>query len=151
MFALERFFRIHAGRPTHRDARSLAIVRHLVGDVARQSLDWFLEHWDWLEQRRRQNRTHVGPHSIAPYYFFYAHYYAALAIELLPEEQRPEYRARYLEVLFRVREESGGWNDRVFPRSENYGTAMSILSIMQPDMPLPARWRETIDGGAKRR
>ena len=54
-----------------------------------------------------------------------------------------------LEVLFRVREESGGWNDRVFARSENFGTAMSILSIMQPDMPLPARWRETIDAGAK--
>ena len=70
---------------------------------------------------------------------------------MLAAEERPRWRARLIELLWRVREESGGWNDRVFPRSENYGTAMSILSIMQPDMPLPARWRETIDGGAKRR
>ena len=61
------------------------VVLTLAGrsDVARirKSLDMFLEHWEWLEKRRKQTGTHVPPYGIAPYYFFYAHGYAALAIE----------------------------------------------------------------------
>jgi len=129
------------GRNSAAEVALLLAGRRDADDV-RQSLDWFLEHWDELEKRRRQNGTHEGTHRIAPYYFFYAHYYAALAIEFLPEEERPEYRAYYLELLFDVREDSGGWNDRVFPRSENYGTAMSMLAILCPRMGRPAPWSE---------
>ena len=27
----------------------------------------------------------------------------------------------------------GTWNDRVFPRSASYGTAMSVLAILAPE------------------
>lgn len=113
------------------------------GDASRvrRSLDWFLEHWGELEKRRRQPGTHAPPHMVAPYYFFYAHYYAAQAIELLPASERPQYRARLHELLFRVQEESGGWNDRVFPRSENFGTAFSLLALLQPELPSASGWR----------
>jgi len=39
-----------------------------------------------------------------------------------------------------VREEDGGWNDRVFARSANFGTAMSMLALLSPELPAPARW-----------
>jgi hypothetical protein len=42
-----------------------------------------------------------------------------------------------------VREESGGWNDRVFPRSESFGTAMTLLALLEPDRARPAGWRGT--------
>ena len=113
--------------------------RSSVEDI-RDSLDAFLEHWEWLEKRRRQTGTHVPPYGIAPYYFFYAHNYAGLAIEFLDKDARPRYRARFLERLFQVQENSGGWNDRVFPRSENFGTAMSVLALLQPKLPTPAEW-----------
>ena len=106
----------------------------------RKSLDMFLEHWEWLEKRRKGQGTHVPPYGIAPYYFFYAHGYAALAIEFLPEAERASYRERFLERLFQVQEPTGGWNDRVFPRSENYGTAMSLLALLAPSLPRPAAW-----------
>lgn len=111
-------------------------------DVARvkRSLDNFLEHWEWLEKRRKGTGTHVPPYGIAPYYFFYAHGYAARAIEFLPEAERPDYRRRFLERLFQVQEESGGWNDRVFPRSENFGTAMGLLALLAPDLPPLSGW-----------
>ncbi len=115
----------------------------------RAAIDAFFEHWEWLEKRRRQNGTHVPPYMIAPYYFYYAHYYVAQAIEQLPEEERPARRARLYELLFRVREESGGWNDRVFDRSENYGTAMTLLALLQPRLPSPARWAVTEGNAAK--
>jgi len=108
----------------------------------RHSLDSFFEHWSELEVRRQQTGTHVGKYGVAPYYFYYAHYYAALAIEFLPEGDQAKYRTRYHEKLFETQEESGGWNDRVFDRSENYGTAMSLLSLLVPTSGKPAAWTE---------
>ncbi|MDZ4774438.1 MAG: hypothetical protein SGI72_15025 [Planctomycetota bacterium] len=112
------------------------------GSVERvqKSLDAFFEHWRWLEQRRRQTGTHVEPYMIAPYYFFYAHRFAAQAIEFLPEERRAEYRGKLYSLLWHVREKSGGWNDRMFPRSENFGTAMTLFALHEPQATPPASW-----------
>jgi len=106
----------------------------------RGSLDAFFTHWECLEKRRKQTGTHVGPFMIAPYYFFYAHRYAAQAIELLPEGERAGYREKLLALLWKVREEDGGWNDRVFPRSECFGTAMTMMALLAPKLPAPAGW-----------
>jgi hypothetical protein len=106
----------------------------------RGALDAFIVHWDWLEKRRAQQGTHMGPYQIAPYYFYYAHYYAALAIELLPEQERAEYRRRIADLVYTTRADDGSWNDRVFPRSAAYSTAMCSLSLMMPSAPKPAGW-----------
>ena len=108
----------------------------------RGAIDAFLVHWEWLEKRRCQHGTHAPPYGIAPYYFFYAHLYAAQAVELLPEQERDEYRRRVRERIFAVRLEDGAWNDRVFPRSASYGTAMCMLALMAPDMPRPSTWSD---------
>jgi hypothetical protein len=125
---------------------------HLAGrsDLARVrgALDAFIAHWEWLERRRAQEGTHMPPYGIAPYYFFYAHYYAAQAIELLPARARDEYRRRLLERLFQVRGEDGAWNDRVFPRTASYSTAMAVLALLAPDAPEPARWTAEDAGGS---
>jgi len=121
------------------------VTLHLAGrssvERLRGSLDAFFEHWEWLEKRRKQDGTHVPPYMIAPYYFFYAHRHAAQAIEFLPEAERAGYRAKLNALLWQVREKSGGWNDRVFPRSEAYGTAMTLLALREPSQPRPAGWR----------
>ena len=109
-------------------------------EEVRSAIDAFIVHWEWLEKRRKQTGTHVAPYGIAPYYFYYAHYFAAEAIELLPERERAEYRRRFREILFRTRDDDGTWNDRVFPRSANYGTAMSILALRMPEHAPYANW-----------
>ena len=111
-------------------------------DIARVrgAIDAFLAHWQWLDQRRAQPGTHAGPYQIAPYYFYFAHLYAAQAVELLPAHEREEYRRRIRELLMSTRSEDGAWNDRVFPRSANFGTAVAILSLTMPASSLPARW-----------
>lgn len=109
-----------------------------IGDL-RTAVDHFLLHWEELEKRRAQTGTHEGDYGIAPYYFYYAHYYAALAIEHLPEAERPRLRERYQERLFASMEKDAIlFNDRVFPRSAHFGTAMAMLSLRQPQMPTPA-------------
>jgi hypothetical protein len=106
----------------------------------RGSIDAFFVHWNWLDQRRAQPGTHIPPYGVAPYYFYFAHLYAAQAIELLPAHERAEYRRRLEELLFSVRQEDGGWNDRIFPRSASFGTAVASMALMMPDLPPPARW-----------
>jgi hypothetical protein len=107
----------------------------------RGAIDAFIVHWEWLNKRRAQPGTHEPPYNIAPYYFYYAHYYAAQAIEMLPQRERAEYRRRLDDLLMQTRHDDGTWNDRVFERSSNYGTAIAIMALMMPETPPPARWK----------
>jgi hypothetical protein len=125
-------------------ASEAALVLGGVGDQDRLSaaVEAFFEHWDQLEARRQQSGTHAEPYGVAPYYFMYAHYHAALAIELLDDASaRERQRARFDALLAQVAEDEGGWNDRVFPRSRAYGTAMGMLALLQRDGPGVARWK----------
>jgi hypothetical protein len=56
---------------------------------------------------------------------------------------RDEYRVRLNRVLASVQEESGGWNDRVMARSENFGTAMAIMALQMQDIPATPAWVTT--------
>lgn len=105
-------------------------------DVA-AALDAFHTHWEELEKRRKKSGTHEPPYGVAPYYFYYGHRYAAQAIQMLPAERRERERARLLETILRTRDEDGTWNDRVFPRSRNFGTAMIVLALLGDAAPLP--------------
>jgi hypothetical protein len=106
-------------------------------DAVRGSVSAFHAHWDELEKRRQKTGTHEGPYGIAPYYFYYGHRYVAQAIEMLPEAERPAERARLLKVILRSRDSDGSWNDRIFPRSKNYGTAMIVLALLGDKAPQP--------------
>ncbi len=151
--ALERGRREDSGsysysvRPSqrgHREAMNGSSARASVAELAlflggrssaerlRVAVDGFFLGWDDLLVRKSQQGTHEGPYGIAPYYFFFGHGYAALAIEALPEGERAPLRDQLLERLVRTREEGGGWNDRVFPRTRSYGTAMALQALVAP-------------------
>lgn len=112
------------------------------GSVARvrSALDAFIAHWDRLEERRAKTGTHVAPFGVAPYYFYFAHYYAAVAVEMMPARERREYREKVEALIFRTRDDDGTWNDRVFDRSANYGTSMAVMGLMMRDVGMPAGW-----------
>jgi hypothetical protein len=93
----------------------------------------FFTHWDELEKRRRKGGTHLEPYGVAPYYVLYAHLHAAQAIERLADAaEREAWRAELHARLARIQEPGGGWNDRVFPRSSSFGTAMGMLALLEP-------------------
>jgi hypothetical protein len=119
---------------------ALSLAGRSSEDRLRGAVDAFIVHWEWLDKRRAQTGTHIAPYGVAPYYFYYAHYYAGQAIELLPQRERGEYRRRLGQLLFSVRLDDGSWNDRVFPRSANYGTAMSMMALLMPSGEKPAGW-----------
>jgi hypothetical protein len=106
-------------------------------DAVKASIVAFHKHWDELEKRRKKPGTHIGDYRIAPYFFYYGHRYAAQAIEMLPKKDRPIERAKLLELILKTRDEDGTWNDRVFPRSRNYCTAMVVLALLGENAPIP--------------
>lgn len=108
-------------------------------DAVRAAIDIFHTNWDELKKRHQQTGTHVPPYMIAPYYFYYGHRYAAQAIEMLPAAERAKERERLLAVILKTRDADGTWNDRVFPRSRAYGTAMCVLALLGEQVPLPAK------------
>ena len=63
------------------------------------------------------------------------------AVECLPESERGEYRRQLEQLVFAVRDEDGTWDDRVFPRSRSFGTAMALMGLMRPQAPSPATWK----------
>lgn len=147
----------YASRPRQKTGRSIEAVPGSVGrmpvcEVAlhlagrseprriEKSLVAFFDHWKWLERRRKKNGTHQPPYMIAPYYFFYAHLYAAKAIEFLPQSRRDHYREKLFDLLKQVKDKDGTWNDRVFPRSRAFGTAASVLALLEPDLPRAPKW-----------
>ena len=109
----------------------------------RGALDAFIVHWEELEKRRAKPGTHEGPYGVAPYYFYFAHYWAAQAAELLPPTERAEYRRRVRDLIFRTRGGEGTWNDRVFPRSASYGTAMVSMALQMQRRDRPQGWPVT--------
>ena len=108
------------------------------GDVeqVQDSIDAFHEHWDELEKRRAKTGTHEGPYGIAPYYFYFGHRYIGQALQLLAEEDAATETEKLKSVLMKTKSDEGTWNDRVFARSKAYGTAMSVLALLD-NVPLP--------------
>jgi hypothetical protein len=127
------------GRMTASETVLLLAGRGSVDNV-RNAVNTFITHWEELDKRRQMSGTHLPPYMVAPYYFYYAHYYAAQAIEQLPEAERPALREKCNKLLFSVRQEDGTWNDRVFKRSANFGTSFACMAILQPTLPKPARY-----------
>lgn len=111
-------------------------------DGLRQAVDGFFVGWDDLLDRKSKQGTHKGAYSIAPYYFFFGHTYAALAIEELPEKEAKARRTELAGLLWKTREEDGSWNDRIFPRTASYSTAMSVLALTAPDRPKYPTWKK---------
>lgn len=115
-------------------------------DRLRVAVAGFFDHYDELLKRKSQQRTHEPPYGVAPYYFFFGHTYAAMAIESLPESERPKWRERLAATVMKTREEDGGWNDRVFPRTKSYSTAMCILALLAPSLPEIPEWKAPSKG-----
>ena len=116
---------------------TIMMLGHGNPELLQTSLDNFHKNWDELEKRRKKTGTHKPPHGIAPYYFYYAHRYAAQAIRMLPTDQQAAEFKKFVKVLLKTKDEDNTWNDRVFKQSKAYGTAMSLLALSRDHVELP--------------
>ncbi len=84
----------------------------------------------WLSNVRKRPVPHEGHFAVAGYFYYYGHFYAAMCIDLLPEEERPYFQDHLAHVLLPHQERDGSWWDYPFYNyHQQYGTAMALFSL----------------------
>ena len=69
---------------------------------------------------------------VAGYFYYYGHYYAALCIDILPEEERPLYQAMLSTLMLRLQEKDGSWWDYpLYNYHQPYGTAYALMTLVR--------------------
>lgn len=92
-------------------ALSMAGDPAITAAVVRRGLEQFFEHHRFLSVARMRPVPHEAYYQNAGYFFFFAHYYAALAIELLPEAEREPFRRRLWQKLLETQRADGSFCD----------------------------------------
>lgn len=90
---------------------SKAGVKQITHDVVREGLEHFFDKHGFLDHVRTRPIPHEGFHANAGYFYFYGHYYAAQAIDLLPEDEREFYHSRLRPHITKTQWDSGGTSD----------------------------------------
>ncbi|MFZ5830176.1 MAG: prenyltransferase/squalene oxidase repeat-containing protein [Planctomycetota bacterium] len=84
----------------------------------------------WLDMGRKRPIPHESWFAVAGYFFYYGHYYAALCIEQLPEEEQPFYQDHLAAILLNLQERDGSWWDfPMYGYHQQYGTAFALMSL----------------------
>jgi hypothetical protein len=109
-------------------------VQKITLDRVREGLDSFFEHHRFLDVARMRPIPHEAYYANASYFYFFAHYYAAEAIRLLPPEERPAYFARLRPHLAKVQNADGSFVDT--PNSHYFWIADSAFAALALDLTL---------------
>ncbi len=84
----------------------------------------------WLDIGRKRPVPHEAWFSVAGYFFYYGHYYAARCIDVLPEEDRAKHQEMLSGILLPLQEKDGSWWDYPFySYHQAYGTAFAVMSL----------------------
>lgn len=86
----------------------------------------------WLSIGRKRPIPHESHFSIAGYFYYYGHYYAAMCIEQLPEHERPYFQDHLAHILLPLQEKDGSWWDYpLYDYHQQWGTAMAISALVR--------------------
>jgi hypothetical protein len=84
----------------------------------------------WLDIGRKRPIPHEAWFQIAGYFFYYGHYYAAFAIDQIPEDKQPPLRAQLAHVILKLQEKDGSWWDYpLYNYHQPYGTAFALMTL----------------------
>jgi hypothetical protein len=98
----------------------------------RKGLEVMAEEHRFLECGRKRQYPHEAFYFNSGYYYYFGHYYAGRAIELLDPADRPERRARLAEFVLPHQEEDGSWWDyAMFSYHKPYGTAYALMTLLR--------------------
>lgn len=104
--------------------------RKVTDEVLREGLEQFFRYRGFLDHARTRPIPHEGMHANAGYFYFFAHYYAAKVINLLPAAERDGWHARLRPHLVKTQWESGGACDFLDATyTVNAGTSFLILAL----------------------
>ena len=141
-FAYGEYLRMSPRRDINRPGGSLGrtqacnLALRLYGD--KRVSDAVIKAWlnrlyarnGWLSVGRKRPIPHESHFGVAGYFYYYGHFYAAMCIDLLPEEERPYFQDHLAHILLPLQERDGDWWDYPFYNyHQQYGTAMAIFTL----------------------
>ncbi len=86
----------------------------------------------WLGIGRKRPIPHESHFQVAGYFYYYGHYYAAMCIDELPEEERPYFQDHLARILLPLQEKDGSWWDYpLYDYHQPCGTAMAVSSLVR--------------------
>lgn len=84
----------------------------------------------WLDLGRKKPIPHESWFAVAGYFYYYGHYYAALCVEALPEEQQSRFHGPLARLMLDRQEKDGSWWDYpLYDYHQPYGTAFALLTL----------------------
>lgn len=130
--------RYDINRPGGSLGRSQAcnLVMRLYGDE--RASDAVIKAWlnrlfarnGWLSIGRKRPIPHESHFAVAGYFYYYGHFYAAMCIEQLPEDERPYFQDHLARIILPLQESDGCWWDYPFYNyHRQYGTAMALFIL----------------------
>lgn len=100
--------------------------------VLRAWLDRLYARNGWLSIGRKLPVPHESHFSVAGYFYYYGHYYAALCIDELPEKDRPYFQDHLARILMPLQEKDGSWWDYpLYDYHQTWGTAMAVSALVR--------------------
>lgn len=117
-------------------SQSCNLAMRLWGDpqvtdaVLRTWLDRLFARNLWLDLGRKRPIPHESFFSVAAYFYYYGHYYAARCIDELPAAERPPHQDQLAHILLRLQEKDGSWWDfPLYDYHQAYGTALAMMAL----------------------
>lgn len=121
-------------------------VEQVTEEVVRRGVEAFFEHRGFLDHVRTRPIPHEGFHANAGYFYFFGHYYLALAIELLPEEEQEGWHAKLRPHFVKTQWASGATSDFLDAQYLiNASTAYLILGLQAGLEPETSAEEEGLD------
>ncbi len=109
---------------------------HVTSDRIREGLTAFFEHHRFLDVARMRPIPHEAYYANAGYFYFFGHYYAAQAINLLPEQERERWHAKLRPHIAKTQRRDGSASD--YLASPYMITASTAYSALTLSLGLPA-------------
>ncbi len=86
----------------------------------------------WLSMARKNVYPHSSHFMVAGYYYYFSAYYAALCINMLPDDVEPFYQDQLAKILIEVQDGDGSWWDfTTVDYQHGYGTAYAIMALQR--------------------
>jgi hypothetical protein len=104
--------------------------KKITDDVLVDWLDRLFARNLWLDIGRKRPIPHESHFSVAGYFYYYGHFYAALCIEQLPADQRGPHCDQLAHLMVKLQEKDGSWWDYpMYNYHQQYGTAFALMTL----------------------
>jgi hypothetical protein len=84
----------------------------------------------WLDIGRKRPIPHEAWMQVAGYFYYFGHYYAAVALEMLPPDQQAPYQSLLARLMLDRQEADGSWWDYpLYDYPQPYGTGFVLMTL----------------------